>query len=537
MIPRSLSRIISSISRSRASNPPFLSNLLSVVYHHNLFEISRPTRCDRTLSTYTPLPSSSPSTKKRLLKENSKKKKRRGRQSYRFVDRTRVQVSGGSGGNGSTSMFHIGRKRKRRPDGGHGGIGGSILIIADPKEQSLRWTRPHVTADAGSHGGSQGKHGRNGKNTILRVPCGVVVRRVLEYDEHYDSETKTVSKIDDELGNQMNDEELYESQGRRSFTTSNEDNCPDSFGVSQRQIQAGGYLASLDYDSEEDDSTLSLDYEDISQTTVPTSFTVWGEREKVEIADLDKPGSHIVVAKGGRGGYGNISFASANGPLPSSEIIARYSEPEAGETCRLELELKLIADIGLVGFPNAGKSSLLSATSRATPHIAPYPFTTLNPLVGYIEYRDGFRVCAADVPGLIAGASEGKGKGHDFLRHLERTKALLYIVDAAGIDGRDPVKDFEVLVQELSAYGDGDMLNRQCLVVANKIDLLLEDEREEISSKLQSKAQEVGVRMETDVIGISAGATGEGLPLLTKAIRCTILSSEQEKLNEKEYAW
>ncbi|OEU13319.1 GTP-binding protein Obg/CgtA [Fragilariopsis cylindrus CCMP1102] len=360
-----------------------------------------------------------------------KNKKQRGRKSYRFVDRTRLQLSGGSGGRGCTSMFHIGRKRKKKPDGGHGGNGGSILIIADPVEQSLRWTRPHVTAEAGAAGGSNAKYGRNGKNTIIRVPCGV---------------------------------------------------------------------------------------------------------EKVEIADLDKPGSYVVIAKGGRGGYGNMTFASSNEPMPPPEVIAEYAEPDLGESCRIELELKLIADIGLVGFPNAGKSSLLSATSRATPYIAPYPFTTLNPLVGYIEYRDGFRVCAADVPGLIAGASEGKGKGHDFLRHLERTKALLYIVDAAGIDGRNPISDFEILMHELSAYGDGDMLNRRCLVVANKIDLLLKDEREEIYTRLQEKAEEAGIRMETNVIGISAGATGEGLPLLTKAIRDTVTSSEADKLKEEQYA-
>ena len=433
-------------------------------------------------------------------------------------------------------MFHIGRKRKRRPDGGHGGNGGSVLILADPKEQSLRWTRPHVTAEAGSAGGAQGKNGKNGKNTILRVPCGVVVRRVLEYDEHYDSETKEITKIVNELADHSTNEDDFQAlQGGRS-----NEGYPEYFRDLQSQVQSqGGYLASLDYDSDEedddDDATVSFDYDEDDPT--PYSFTAWGEQERVEIADLDTPGSHVVVAKGGKGGYGNISFASTNGPLPPPEIIAQYAEPGAGETCRLELELKLIADIGLVGFPNAGKSSLLSATSRATPYIAPYPFTTLNPLVGYIEYKDGFRVCAADVPGLIAGASEGKGKGHDFLRHLERTKALLYIVDAAGIDGRDPIEDFEVLIQELSAYGDGDMLNRRCLVVANKIDLLLEDERAEISLKLRDKAEEAGIRMETDILGISAGATGEGLPLLTKAIRNTVLSSEQENRKDREYAW
>ena len=525
------------ISRSCIRNPPMARFLPSVACHQNTIgKIGRPKPLASALSTYTPLPSSS--TKKRK-KDNTKKKKGRGRQSYRFVDRTRVQVSGGSGGNGSTSMFHIGRKRKRRPDGGHGGNGGSVLILADPREQSLRWTRPHVTANAGTTGGAQGKNGKNGKNTILRVPCGVVVRRVLEYDEHYDPETKKITKIVNEVNDHTNEEELYGLHGGRpdSIASPDED-YPGSFGDLQSQVQSeGGYLASNDYDSDEeddDDDHLPPDYDDTDPP--PYNFTAWGEQERVEIADLDTPGSHIVVAKGGRGGYGNISFASTNGPTPSPEIIAKWAEPGAGEICRLELELKLIADIGLVGFPNAGKSSLLSATSRATPYIAPYPFTTLNPLVGYIEYRDGFRVCAADVPGLIAGASEGKGKGHDFLRHLERTKALLYIVDAAGIDGRDPIEDFEILLQELSAYGDGDMLNRRCLVVANKVDLLLEDEREEIFSKLRDKAQEAGIQMEADVLGISAGATGEGLPGLTKAIRKTVLSSEQELLKVKDFA-
>ena len=431
-------------------------------------------------------------------------------------------------------MFHIGRKRKRRPDGGHGGNGGSVVIIADPKEQSLRWTRPHVTAQAGTAGGSQGKNGRNGKNVILRVPTGTMVRRVLDFDEYYDIETKQITKIVDYIANHTGEEDMY---GGQSGSPDDDGDYPDSFRDLQSQVQSqGGYLASLDYDSDEEDDDLSFNYDENGEPT-QHSFTAWGEQERVEIADLDTPGSHVVVAKGGRGGYGNISFASINGPLPPPETIAEYAEPEVGETCRLELELKLIADIGLVGFPNAGKSSLLSATSRATPYIAPYPFTTLNPLVGYIEYKDGFRVCAADVPGLIAGASKGKGKGHDFLRHLERTKALLYIVDAAGIDGRDPIDDFEILIDELSAYGDGDMLNRRCLVVANKVDLLLEDERDEIYLKLQEKAEEAGIRMETDVLGISAGATGEGLPLLTKAIRNTVLSSEQELQKEKDFAW
>jgi GTP-binding protein len=434
-------------------------------------------------------------------------------------------------------MFRIGRKHKRRPDGGHGGHGGSVLILADPNEQSLRWTKPHVMAEPGSHGSSQEKHGRNGRNTVLRVPCGVVVRRVLELDEYWDEENNTVRKVHREQAEK--DDELEEELAQWE---------------DDPQRMSGGYLASNDYDSDEeedDDDDDAFDsnffvaasdnngddqysYEYAADATDSRNFTPWGERERIQIADLDKPGSHVVVAKGGRGGSGSSIFSGRNGRLPPPDILAKYAKPRDGEMAMLELELKMIADIGLVGFPNSGKSSLLSACSRATPHIAPYPFTTINPLVGYIEYRDGFRVCAADVPGLIAGASEGRGRGHDFLRHLERTKALLYIVDAAAMDGRNPITDFEVLLKELSAYGDGDMLNRRCLVAANKVDLLLKDEREEILGLLQEKADESGILLQQNVMAISAGATGEGLPALTSAIRQAVIQSEDDRLRIQE---
>jgi len=176
--------------------------------------------------------------------------------------------------------------------------------------------------------------------------------------------------------------------------------------------------------------------------------------------------------------------------------------------------------VGLVGFPNAGKSSLLRATSRATPKIAPYPFTTLHPLVGTLHYQDGFQLLAADIPGLVDGASEGKGRGHDFLRHLERTKALLYIVDSAGTDGRDPVRDLRTLVKELGSYKEGELLDRPALVTANKVDLLeSKDHQEEILLELALVAEEAGIRFDGNVLGISAGVTGEGLPLLARDMR------------------
>lgn len=549
-------------ARILSLRPPPSSSFLSMA--HNLFSSSLGVRNGNTSSStamqnvknlrwigsntnntnvHSPLPSMSRKRQTRSSSKEKKRQKQRGRQAYRFVDRTRVQVSGGAGGRGCMSMFHIGRKRKKRPDGGHGGNGGSVIILADPHVHSLRWTRPHILAESGGAGGNQGKHGRNGKNTVLRVPCGVVVRRLLDPDEIYDINTETVRTLKfassnntstaKQDGDHHNDNKVASSyELRKNINGNGSEHRNDNEDTDYNHIS---YDTSLNSEIDVSYNETDNDGDQLDDAPVTNTTSAWDEKEeKVEIADLDKPGLHVIVSRGGRGGRGNINFASMNGPLPSSEYIAQYVEAKVGESCRIELELKLIADIGLVGFPNSGKSSLLSATSRATPYIAPYPFTTLNPLVGYVEYRDGCRVCIADVPGLIGGASEGRGQGHDFLRHLERTKALLYIVDAAGIDGRNPVTDFEMLLQELSAYSDGDMLNRRCMVVANKIDLLLPDEREDIYFRLQKKANEAGIRMQTNVVGISAGATGEGLSLLTKVIRDIVVADEEEKRNEEK---
>ena len=149
-----------------------------------------------------------------------------------------------------------------------------------------------------------------------------------------------------------------------------------------------------------------------------------------------------------------------------------------------------------------------------------------DPFVGVVEYRDSFNLRMADIPGLIDGASEGKGKGHDFLRHLERTKALLYIVDAAGTEGRDPLQDLKILANELASYGSGDMMNRRALVVANKLDLLDEQEQAEIISKLERAAQEMGIQMHGQALGIGAGVTGLGLASLSQAMRTIVQSTD-----------
>mmetsp|Transcript_15094 Transcript_15094/g.21511 ORF Transcript_15094/g.21511 Transcript_15094/m.21511 type:complete len:204 (+) Transcript_15094:496-1107(+) len=173
--------------------------------------------------------------------------------------------------------------------------------------------------------------------------------------------------------------------------------------------------------------------------------------------------------------------------------------------------------------------------SRAQPKIAPYPFTALHPLVGIIEYKDGFRVAAADIPGLIQGAHAGRGRGYEFLRHLERTKALLCIVDVAGVDGRNPLDDIRVLAQELASYDNGELLyNRNALVVANKMDLIQKlEEREKLMIEIGLVAKEADIQVlggPSNVLGVSAGVTGEGLAVLSKEIRYIVSHTDSERL-------
>ena len=182
------------------------------------------------------------------------------------------------------------------------------------------------------------------------------------------------------------------------------------------------------------------------------------------IADLTEHGQQFVLCKGGRGGLGNRNFATARRQTP------RFAQPgEAGTEGEFLLELRIIADAGLVGFPNAGKSTLLAALSQARPKIAPYPFTTLHPQIGIIEYPDYGRLTMCDVPGLVAGSHRNVGLGHKFLRHVERCKLLVLLLDMAGTDGREPTDDYKQLLEELGLY-DPALLKKPRLVLANKMD-------------------------------------------------------------------
>ena len=265
--------------------------------------------------------------------------------SYRFVDKTRVRVAGGSGGKGSLSQQMLRRKHKLRPDGGHGGDGGSVILVADAREQSLKWSHPHVQAEKGSNGSSKEKLGRNGKNLILSVPCGVIVRRVITPD---DNDWENHSQDDDGSNASWND---------------TEDNDTTEIDYSQWNIdRSSSNNQGVEFFARDDENDMMLNDDWVSDNGiakddkdgVPSSSTTNHRRQTVYLADLDKPGAHILVAKGGRGGLGTMFHAGTHGPLPDARVLVKQAQPEQGEVAFLELELKLIADVGLVGFPNAG---------------------------------------------------------------------------------------------------------------------------------------------------------------------------------------
>ena len=304
-----------------------------------------------------------------------------------FVDEVKFFIKAGDGGNGCVSFRREKFVPKGGPNGGDGGRGGSIFIEADPQKHSLidfRY-RSHFKAERGGNGQGSDKHGRGGKDTVIYVPPGSVVK---------DAETGRI------------------------------------------------------------------------------------------LADLTEPGQQFTAAQGGRGGFGNARFATSTNRAP------RKATPGTpGVELWLQIELKLLADVGLIGLPNAGKSTLLSKLSAANPKVAPYPFTTLTPQLGVMHLEFMAPCIIADIPGLIEGASEGVGLGHQFLRHVERTSILLHVIDAATED-EQPLQDYQVLAAELAAYNE-ELLNRTHLVALNKIDCIEEDRLEELRALFKKNGIDV----------------------------------------------
>ena len=288
-----------------------------------------------------------------------------------FVDKARITVKAGNGGNGCVSFHREKYIAAGGPDGGDGGNGGNIILQVDDNLSTLmdfRYKRKYV-AENGVDGAGQRKSGKDGKSLVIRVPRGTLVR---------DAETN-------EIIQDMSGSEPY------------------------------------------------------------------------------------ILCRGGKGGWGNTHFAT---PTRQAPRFAKSGLP--GESLDVVLELKLLADVGLIGFPNVGKSTLLSVVSRAQPKIANYHFTTLFPNLGVVYVENGVSFVMADIPGIIEGASEGAGLGHDFLRHIDRCRLLVHVVDVSGSEGRDPVADFDAINAELKQYSP-ELAQRPQIVAANKVDILADD--------------------------------------------------------------
>lgn len=340
-----------------------------------------------------------------------------------FTDLSHINVKGGDGGAGCMSFRREAFVPKGGPDGGDGGHGGDVVVVADAQLSSLIDYRykHHFRAERGTHGKGAKRHGSDGADLILKVPLGTVVRE--------------------------------------------------------------------------------LD----AQTQKPVC----------ELADLTQPGERVIVAPGGRGGLGNTHFVTSVRRAPA---FAEKGEPALEHW--IELEMKLMADAALVGMPSVGKSSIIARISAARPKVADYPFTTLVPNLGVARAANGQSFVAADVPGLIEGASEGKGLGHQFLRHIERTALILHVVDiTGGYEARDVVEDYKTINAELSAYAE-ELSRRPQIVVANKCDLPgYEDEIDRLRAAAEADGHEF--------FAVSA-ATGGGLDELVTRVAAQVAELREE---------
>jgi len=262
---------------------------------------------------------------------------------------------------------------------------------------------------------------------------------------------------------------------------------------------------------------------------VPVGTVVWALNEEAQnatpqdepLADLIRPNDEFILCRGGKGGKGNVHFKSSRNRAPRE-----YSEGEAGEEGTFLLELRTIADVGLVGYPNAGKSTLLRRLSAAHPKVAAYPFTTLHPMIGVVELDDYRRATVADIPGLIEGAHRNLGLGHAFLRHITRCRLLLFVLDMAGSEGRNPIADLQHLRREVDLY-DPRLSLRPWQVVANKMDL---PEAKENLAAFQQKYPE------REVVAVSA-KKNDGIDSLKAAIDRWLRDSETEMTNSEEFSY
>ncbi len=350
-----------------------------------------------------------------------------------FIDEIKIYAQAGHGGKGCVAFHREAYITKGGPSGGNGGRGGSVILQADHDLNNLlqQYYVPRLIAQEGEHGMGKGMDGHAGKDLIIKVPCGTLVWQLKDTTPPIEKKMKSPDD-EDEAEPERENMMLGTSTGKRPLFRSSQ-------GKSALEI-------------------------DLSQEPEAEETPDGLENKGTLVADLTTHGQQFVLCKGGRGGLGNRNFATARHQSP------RFAQPgEPGTEGEYLLELRIMAEIGLVGYPNAGKSTLLTAISRARPKIAAYPFTTLTPQVGILEYADWKRLTVCDVPGLIEGAHNNVGLGHEFLRHIKRCKILVLLLDMAGTDGRKPWDDYKQLLKELELYEPA-LLEKNRLVVANKID-------------------------------------------------------------------
>lgn len=465
-------------------------------------------------------------------------------QERKMIDCVRLWAKGGDGGNGCYSFRRSRHDRRGIGDGGNGGRGGDVILECSPSVWDFSGLQRHVHAKRGGHGSSKSMIGSRGADKIVHVPVGTAIHLV---------EGEPPCLVEKHISEDLDPWDIPVSSHQDSSGTLNEDRKNPPVSINSRPdsachiIPEDGMLAS----ATREQHASSLAQKTISTTKsageiegsgfsmeegcnfrenrVDGNITPGEGREDVferdaavqyNVAELTEPGQQVVIAYGGDGGFGNVSAAKSSARkqnaidakiVDNDEPLQRTGSP--GSEVVLVLELKSIADVGLVGMPNAGKSTLLAAMSRARPAVGNYAFTTLRPNLGNVSYDD-LSITVADIPGLIRGAHENRGLGHAFLRHIERTKVLAYVVDlAAAIDGREgipPWKQLKDLVLELEFYREG-LSNRPSLVVANKID---ESGAEEAYEELKQRVHGIPIFPVCAVLGQGVSGLKDGLRML-----------------------
>ncbi|HEV2320323.1 MAG TPA: GTPase ObgE [Verrucomicrobiae bacterium] len=386
-----------------------------------------------------------------------------------FIDEIKIYARAGHGGKGCVAFHREAYVAKGGPSGGNGGRGGSVILQADHDLNNLiaQYYQPRLIAQDGQAGLGKGMDGHAGKDLVVKVPCGTLVWQLpAEHVPAAETEAEEEPRI------------LKTTASKRPMIRS-----------------AAGAIA----------QEIDLSRENAKQTVSDNSHK--GEL----VADLTQHGQQYILSKGGRGGLGNRNFATAARQTP------RFAQPgEPGEEGDFLFELRIMAEVGLVGYPNAGKSTLLTAISKARPKVAPYPFTTLHPQIGIVEYNDWKRLTVCDVPGLIEGAHMNVGLGHAFLRHIQRCKILVLLLDMAGTDARAPWDDYKNLLRELELY-DPALVEKPRLVVANKMDeAVAEKNLKEFKKKIKK----------VPVLPISA-AFDEGVEKFKKMIRDAVEDAQE----------